>query len=442
MATVHASHPIRLVVTDDLERSRLSVFFRWLLAIPHLIWLAFWSSVAFVIVVINWFATLIKGTSPTGLHDFLSGYLRYATQIEAYLLLVANPYPPFFVGTAKPYAVDLEIASPERQNRWKTAFRGVLALPAVILAGVLFGGPISFGLRGAGLAGTAAFLTWFAALAKGRAPRGLRDAMAWGIAYSAQTAAYLFLLTDRYPHTDPTTHVGALEPPEVDPLVPRLVNEDDQRRSRLTVLLRLPLAFPHIVWLLLWSVVAFLAAIANWFCALATGRSPRPLARFLSAYVRYSVHVYAFLLLIGNPFPGFVGKAGSYPVDMRLDPFEQQNRWKTGFRLFLLIPAAFVSAAAGTVMYVVAILGWFVSLVRAQMPVGLQRAAAYGLGYSTQLNAYALVLTDRYPHAAPGAVFAGPEQEKTPEQLESPPTAVVSSPESKPLDSDEPGAFV
>ena len=114
--------------------------------------------------------------------------------------------------------------------------------------------------------------------------------------------------------------------------MPRLVNEDDQRRSRLTVLLRLPLAFPHIVWLLLWSVVAFLAAIANWFCALATGRSPRPLARFLSAYVRYTVHVYAFLLLIGNPFPGFVGKAGSYPVDMRLDPFEQQNRWKTVFR--------------------------------------------------------------------------------------------------------------
>ena len=51
--------------------------------------------------------------------------------------------------------------------------------------------------------------------------------MAWGIGYSAQTAAYLFLLTDRYPHTDPTTHVGSLEPPEVDPLVPRLVNDDD-----------------------------------------------------------------------------------------------------------------------------------------------------------------------------------------------------------------------
>ena len=65
-------------------------------------------------------------------------------------------------------------------------------------------------------------------------------------------------------------------------------------------------------------------------------------------------------------------------------------------------------------MYVVAILGWFVSLVRAEMPVGLQRAAAYGLGYSTQLNAYALVLTDRYPHAAP----AGGLGDREPVQIE------------------------
>jgi hypothetical protein len=32
--------PVHLVVSDDQERSRLSVFFRVLLAIPHLIWLS------------------------------------------------------------------------------------------------------------------------------------------------------------------------------------------------------------------------------------------------------------------------------------------------------------------------------------------------------------------------------------------------------------------
>src|SRR5918911_1631194 len=33
------AHPVRLHADDNLERSRLTVFFRILLAIPHLIWL-------------------------------------------------------------------------------------------------------------------------------------------------------------------------------------------------------------------------------------------------------------------------------------------------------------------------------------------------------------------------------------------------------------------
>ena len=39
-------HPIGLVVTDDLARSRLTTFFRLILAIPAVIWLALWGIVA------------------------------------------------------------------------------------------------------------------------------------------------------------------------------------------------------------------------------------------------------------------------------------------------------------------------------------------------------------------------------------------------------------
>ena len=39
-------HPIQVVVTDDLRRSRLTVFFRGLLVIPHLIVLILWSIAA------------------------------------------------------------------------------------------------------------------------------------------------------------------------------------------------------------------------------------------------------------------------------------------------------------------------------------------------------------------------------------------------------------
>ena len=146
----------------------------------------------------------------------------------------------------------------------------------------------------------------------GPRPRASRHAgcgtsAAWSVGYGAQVGAYLFLLTDRYPYTGPKAHLAGLEAPEVSERVPELVNDDDHRRSRLTVLLRLPLAFPHIVWLILWTILAVLASIANWFSALAIGRSPRPLARFLSAYIRYATHVVAFLYVAGNPFPGFVG---------------------------------------------------------------------------------------------------------------------------------------
>ena len=42
-----AQHPVRLSIEDDLSRSRLTVFFRLILAIPHLVWLLLWGIVAF-----------------------------------------------------------------------------------------------------------------------------------------------------------------------------------------------------------------------------------------------------------------------------------------------------------------------------------------------------------------------------------------------------------
>jgi Domain of unknown function (DUF4389) len=77
-----AVHPIGLVVTDDLKRSRLTVFFRLLLVIPHLIWLYLWGIAAYVAVVISWFVALFTGHVPEGLHLFNAGYLRYLTRIS------------------------------------------------------------------------------------------------------------------------------------------------------------------------------------------------------------------------------------------------------------------------------------------------------------------------------------------------------------------------
>jgi hypothetical protein len=182
-----AQHPVRLRVDDDLKRSRLTVFFRLLLVTPHFVWLNVWAFAFFGVVVFNWFATLFAGRSEDDVHSFLGRYIRYQAHINAYLLLIANPWPRFS-GKPGTYPVDVELDPPRRQNRWATAFRLVLVIPAYVFSGVL-----------SVVAQAIAVIGWFICLALGRLPKGMRDLSAYCLRYQTQTLAYLFLLTSRYP---------------------------------------------------------------------------------------------------------------------------------------------------------------------------------------------------------------------------------------------------
>jgi hypothetical protein len=174
-------------VDDDLRRSRLTVFFRLLLVIPHLLWLYFWAWAFFAVLVFNWFATLFAGRSEDDVHSFTGRWVRYVTQIQAYVLLAANPWPRFS-GRPGTYPVDLEIDSPQPQHRLVTLFRVILVIPAYVFSAVL-----------STVAQVLAFVGWFVCLALGRMPKGMRDLIAYCLRYQAQTYAYLFLLTSRYP---------------------------------------------------------------------------------------------------------------------------------------------------------------------------------------------------------------------------------------------------
>jgi hypothetical protein len=396
--------PVHLILEDDLARSRVTVFFRLLLAIPHLIWLGLWGILASVAVVVNWFATLVNGRSPDGLHDFLAAYIRYAIHVGAYVLLAAEPFPDFL---GKPgYPVDVTIAPSAPQNRWKVAFRIVLAIPAALIGGALVSGSArSYGVNyGYGLASAAAFLGWFAALAQARLPRGLRDVIAYALSYSAQLDAYLFVLTDVYPDSNPLTALADL-PSRQDPI--ELEVRAGLERSRVTVFFRLLLAIPHLIWLTLWAIVAYVAAILNWVATLVSGESPGALHRFLAAYLRYHTHVYAYLFLIADRFPGFTGQAGSYWVDPRVEDPRPQNRWKVFFRGLLAIPAGLLNGAYGSLLLAVALLGWFACLATGRMPLGLRNAGALGLRYAAQTNGYVLLLTEVYPYSGPLAPTPG-----------------------------------
>jgi hypothetical protein len=407
-----APHPVRVRVLDDeLARSRWSVFFRLLLALPHLFVLGVFAMIGALLLPILWIVTLIRATPPNGLAEFYARLIVYGVHVQAYVHLAAARFPPF-LGQGD-YELAVELPLPERQNRWTIAFRGILAIPALLLAAAL-GSGIGAGSASwlayynIGVLPAVAFLAWFACLVRGRMPRGFRDLLLLALAYGVRTYAYLFFITGRYPNSDPESLVPDAQ--RGDHPVTLGVAEDDLRRSRMLVFFRLPLAFPHLVWLVLWSVLALLAGIAAWFSALVLGRVPGALHRFLAAWVRYTTHVSAFLYLAGNPFPGFAGATGRYPIELEVPGPERQSRWTIGFRMLLASPAAVVSSALGTVLLVAGVMAWFASLFTARMPPGLRNLIAYSLRYGAQYYAYVLLLTPRYPYSGPGPLELPPAQ--------------------------------
>jgi len=410
---MHQPHPVRLVVEDDLRRNRWTAFVvvRFIFAIPHLIWIFLWTVAVFFAAIANWLASLVRGTPPQGLHRFMCSYLRYSLHLTSYLALAGNPYPGF-LGEEGEYPIDVRFPEPSHQNRWSIFLRLFLALPALVLSSALAGsGGTRFSTSthasrstsfsgGGALIVACGLLGSFASLVRGRMPKGLRDAAAYAIGYSAQAGAYLLLVTDRYPNADPTAMLEGVDRPPEHPV--HLVGAaDDLRRSRVTVLFRLPLALVHLIWLGLWSIAIFFAVVVNWFITLFTGTPARSFHRFTCAYLRQWLHVVAFLTLTANPFPGFVGEFGHYPLDLELPQPARQNRWTTFFRLFLFVPAALVRGALSGALFWCAVLTWFYALATGSASWGLRNLAAYALRYDAQTNAYLLLVSEAYPHASP-----------------------------------------
>jgi hypothetical protein len=87
---------LRVDYTPQLvDRNRLTVFFRVLLVIPHLIALVVLGIGAFVCIVIGFFAVLITGAWPEGLRGYIVKVLRWGTRFQAYCYLLTDEYPPF-----------------------------------------------------------------------------------------------------------------------------------------------------------------------------------------------------------------------------------------------------------------------------------------------------------------------------------------------------------
>jgi Domain of unknown function (DUF4389) len=177
---------ILLAFAGPARQRRVVTAFRLLLAIPHFIVLYVLTFAAELVAVIGWFAALSTGRLPTGLAGFLTGWLRWATRVYAYVGLLTDEYPPFTLAD-EAYPVRVS-AAPGRLNRAAVLFRFILAIPASLLLGL-----VSYGI------GISSLVIWLIVLITGTMPESLYRALAAAIRFGTRFYGYFFLMSGTYP---------------------------------------------------------------------------------------------------------------------------------------------------------------------------------------------------------------------------------------------------
>jgi Domain of unknown function (DUF4389) len=188
MSTSNPDYPVRLDVDYPQGLSRLLIFVKWLLALPHFVALFVLAIGAWFAIIISFFAILFTGRIPEGLFNYLTGVLRWSARVSGYILLLTDVYPPFSLEDDPAYPVRLQIDYPQQIARWRPLIQWLLVIPAEIAAYVIFL-----------VAYVAVFLAWFAILFTGRYPQGLFDVVRIGMRWQMRVSAFSYWMTEAYP---------------------------------------------------------------------------------------------------------------------------------------------------------------------------------------------------------------------------------------------------
>jgi hypothetical protein len=199
--------PVLVSFAPPARQSRLTIAFRVLLAIPHLVILYALGIAAEVVAFIGWFAALFTGSLPDWAHSFITGVMRWQARVYAYLFFLTGTYPPFTLDD-EPYPVRL-VTARARLNRAAVFFRLILAIPAVIVLGTAI-----YGM------GVLSFFFWLIALFAGRLPNSLHQAIAAVLRLQFRFYGYFFMVTGDYPWW------GLFGDPEAVPAVSSAPAED------------------------------------------------------------------------------------------------------------------------------------------------------------------------------------------------------------------------
>jgi Domain of unknown function (DUF4389) len=202
-----------------------------------------------------------------------------------------------------PYPVQFSVEYPDRAlNRLTTAFRVIVAIPILIVAGAVGGHESSYSAGdhtwsvAAGAGGLLVLAPLLMIVFRQKYPRWWFDWNLELMRLENRVGVFLALMDDRYPSTD--DHQGVrLEFPYPDA---------QRDLNRWLPLVKWLLAIPHYIVLAFLWLGALIAVVVAWFAILFTGRYPRGLFDYVLGVFRWTNRVvgYAFAL-VTDQYPPF-----------------------------------------------------------------------------------------------------------------------------------------
>ena len=168
-------------------------------------------------------------------------------------------------------------------------------------------------------------------------------------------------------------------------------------QGRLSILFRIILALPPLIWAGVLSLAAEFCVVVSWFAALVTGRVPAGLQSFNTAVLRYASEVQAYASVLVARWPGFALHPGdAQQVSLQVQQFKL-NRAAVFFRYFLSLPALAVLFLVDFGSYVLTIAVWISALILGRPARPLYQALLLCLRYNTRYLAYMFMLTPTQP---------------------------------------------
>lgn len=173
------------------SRERLTNFFRFILAIPHLLVLNAWGSLVQVLAFIQWWLILFTGMRNQGIWNLQNSYLGYASRAYAYTGLLFDKWPA--IGE-KPGGepTTYEFIYEQKAVRLSNFFRPIMLIPALFIYFALLI-----------VTAFALLFSWFTIVIAGKQPQGFFNFILKTQRYWITLNAYGLLMTDSYPNSKP-----------------------------------------------------------------------------------------------------------------------------------------------------------------------------------------------------------------------------------------------